>query len=74
MNYQLLEKLITLIIFTLQIWYLSLHTVSDQKGNLKMLFDLIKVMTLDIYKAIVKASEQGNLWGLKRTDYQLCLK
>jgi len=26
-------------------------------------------MTLDIYQAIVKASEQGNLWGLKRTDY-----
>jgi len=26
-------------------------------------------MTLDIYKAIVEASEQGNLWGLKRTDY-----
>jgi len=26
-------------------------------------------MTLDTYKAIVKASEQGNLWGLKRTDY-----
>ena len=22
-----------------------------------------------IYKAIVKASEQGHLWGLKRTDY-----
>ena len=34
-----------------------------------MLFDLIKIMTLDIYKAIVKASAQGNLWGLKRTDY-----
>ena len=31
--------------------------------------DFIKVMNLDIYKAIVKASEQGNLWGLKRTDY-----
>jgi len=26
-------------------------------------------MSLDIYKAIVKASEQGNLWGLNRTDY-----
>ncbi len=34
-----------------------------------MLYDLIKGMTLDIYKAIVKASKQGNLWGLKRTDY-----
>jgi len=34
-----------------------------------MFSNLIKVMTLDIYKAIVKASEQGNLWGLKRTDY-----
>ena len=34
-----------------------------------MLFDLIKVVTLEIYKAIVKASDQGNLWGLKRTDY-----
>ena len=34
-----------------------------------MLFDLVQVMTLDIYKEIVKASEQGNLWGLKRTDY-----
>ena len=32
--------------------------------KLKLLFGLIKVMTLDIYKAIVKASEQGNLWGL----------
>ena len=65
----LLEKLITLIIFTLYIWYFSLHKVSDYKGNLKMLFDLVQVMTLDIYKEIVKASEQGNLWGLKRTDY-----
>jgi len=26
-------------------------------------------MTLDIYEAVLKASEQGNLWGLKRTDY-----
>jgi len=34
-----------------------------------MLLELIKVMTLDIYKAILKASEQGNLWGLRRTDY-----
>ncbi len=34
-----------------------------------MLYDLIKMMTLDIYKAILKAAEQGNLWGLKRTDY-----
>tara|TARA_B100000965_G_C19248138_1_gene607479 strand:+ start:502 stop:606 length:105 start_codon:yes stop_codon:yes gene_type:complete len=34
-----------------------------------MLLELIKVMTLDIYKAILKASEKGNLWGLKRTDY-----
>ena len=34
-----------------------------------MLFDLIKEMTLDIYKAIIKASKQGNLWGLKQTDY-----
>ena len=38
-------------------------------GNFKKIIQLIKVMTLDIYKAIVKASEQGNLWGLKRTDY-----
>ena len=68
-NNQLLEKLITLIIFTLYIWYFSLHTASDYKGNLKLLFDLIKIMTLDIYKAIVKASDQGHLWGLKRTDY-----
>ena len=69
LNIQLLENLITLIIFTLYIWYFSLHTVIEYKGNLKMLIDLIQVMTLDIYKAIVKASEQGNLWGLKRTDY-----
>ena len=34
-----------------------------------MLSDLIKVMTLDIYKAIVKASKEENLWGIKRTDY-----
>ena len=64
-----LEKLIKLIIFTLYIWYFSLHTLSDKKGNFKMIFELIKVMTLDIYKAIVKASEQGKLWGLNRTDY-----
>ena len=40
-----------------------------KKVTLKCFTDLIKAMTLDIYKAIVEASEQGNLWGLKRTDY-----
>ena len=41
----------------------------SKQVHLGKLFSLIKVMTLDTYKAIIKASEQGNLWGLKRTDY-----
>ena len=55
-NNKLIEIIITLKIFTLYSWYFSLYTVSDKKGNFNMLCDLIKVMTLDIYKAIEKAS------------------
>ena len=36
-----------------------------------MLYDNIRVMNLDIYVAIVKASEQENLLGFKCTDYGL---
>ena len=38
-----------------------------------MLFDLIKIMTLDIYKTIVKASEEKKFMGTKVDRLILCL-